>query len=300
MTAPAVAAVASADNNSVNYSVSVPAGTVDGDLLVGVVASDWGTDAGNAFPAAWGKLATSSYSAGTNAFHVALYTRVAASEPATYTVAHDGSGSVAAILRVTGWDSTAGLAGAVKEVAPSTTGTGTTAPSIVPFGVDDLLLTFHGAEITGSGARTWTPPSGMTEDVDRQSTVWTSLEVNHLANPSNPSGAMVATPSASVDTGAACTISIKAAGSGAGMAIDGHTLTYHMNRKAATIVNGVPTLTAQGAANVWAGTVGLELVHALNVKAGNTLPNFRELAGVLNQLAGTTGLEVDGAASNIP
>lgn len=91
-------------------------------------------------------------------------------------------------------------------------------------------------------------------------------------------------------------------GSSAGgiVAIDGHTLTYHMNRKAGTIVNGVPTLSAQGAANVWAGTTGLELVHALNVKAGNTLPNFRELAGVLNQLAGTTGLEVDGAASSIP
>jgi len=84
------------------------------------------------------------------------------------------------------------------------------------------------------------------------------------------------------------------------MAIDGHTLTYHMNRKAGTLNGSVPTLSAQGAANVWAGTTGLELVHALNVKAGNTLPNFKELAGVLNQLAGTTGLEVDGAASNIP
>lgn len=87
---------------------------------------------------------------------------------------------------------------------------------------------------------------------------------------------------------------------GGTVAIDGHTLTYHMNRKAGTIVNGVPTLSAQGAANVWAGTTGLELVHALNVKAGNTLPNYKELAGVLNQLAGTTGLEVDGAASSIP
>lgn len=84
------------------------------------------------------------------------------------------------------------------------------------------------------------------------------------------------------------------------MPIDGHSLTYHMNRKAGTIVNGVPTLAAQGAANVWAGTVGLDLVHALNVKAANTLPNYKELAGVLNQLAGTTGLEVDGAAAMIP
>lgn len=212
MVAPVVAAVASADNNSISYAVSVPTGTANGDLLIGVVASDWGTDAGNAFPAGWTKLTTSSYSAGTNAFHVALYARVASSEPATYTVALDGAGSVAAILRITGWDSASGIAGAVKQVAPSTTGTGTTAPSITPFGSDDLLLTFHGAENSADGPRTWTPPTGMTEDVDRQSTTWTSLEVNHLANPSTPSGAKVATPSASVDTGAGCTISIKAIG----------------------------------------------------------------------------------------
>lgn len=80
----------------------------------------------------------------------------------------------------------------------------------------------------------------------------------------------------------------------------GETLQYAMNRKAGTLVGGVPTLDAQGAANVWAGTVGLDLVGALNVKALNVLPNYRELAGVLNQLAGTTGLEVDGAAAAIP
>lgn len=78
------------------------------------------------------------------------------------------------------------------------------------------------------------------------------------------------------------------------------TLQYDMNRKAGTLVNGVPTLDAQGAANVWAGTTGLGIVGALNVEAGNTLPNYKELAGVLNQLAGTTGLEVDGAAAAIP
>lgn len=78
------------------------------------------------------------------------------------------------------------------------------------------------------------------------------------------------------------------------------TLTYHMNRKAGTLVNDLPTRTDVDAANVWAGTTGLALVGALNVKALNTLPNYRELAGVLNQLAGTTGLGVDEAASQIP
>lgn len=78
------------------------------------------------------------------------------------------------------------------------------------------------------------------------------------------------------------------------------TLQYEMNRKAGTLVGGVPTHDAAGAANIWAGTTGLELVGALNVKAGNAADNYRELAGVLNQLAGTTGLEVDGAAAAIP
>lgn len=80
----------------------------------------------------------------------------------------------------------------------------------------------------------------------------------------------------------------------------GETLQYAMNRKAGTLVGGVPTLDAQGAANVWAGTTGLGIVGALNVKALNVQPNWLGLAGVLNQLAGTTNLEVDAAAAAIP
>lgn len=82
---------------------------------------------------------------------------------------------------------------------------------------------------------------------------------------------------------------------------DGRGLIYHLNRKAGTLdASGSPKLQADGAANVWAGTTALPLVHALNVKAGNVMPNFKELAGVLNQLAGTTAFEVDEAAARIP
>lgn len=88
--------------------------------------------------------------------------------------------------------------------------------------------------------------------------------------------------------------------SGASMAVNTRTLQYHMNRKAGTLVGGIPTRDAQAAANIWAGTTGKDLVGALNIRAGNTFPNWRDLAGVLNQLAGTTGLDVDGAAANIP
>jgi hypothetical protein len=56
------------------------------------------------------------------------------------------------------------------------------------------------------------------------------------------------------------------------------------------------TLTAQGAANAWAGTAGLSLQGALNAKAGTS---GRAIQGVLNTLAGTTGLGVSAAAAAI-
>jgi hypothetical protein len=77
------------------------------------------------------------------------------------------------------------------------------------------------------------------------------------------------------------------------------TLCHALNRKAGTLVGGVPSRDSTGAANIWAGTTGLQLVGALNVKAGNTPPDYRDLAGVLNQLAGTANLDVDGAASHL-
>lgn len=59
------------------------------------------------------------------------------------------------------------------------------------------------------------------------------------------------------------------------------------------------TLDAQGAANAWAGTTGLELLGALNTKAGNPRGQWVGLAAVLNQLAGTTGLGDEAAAGRI-
>jgi len=79
----------------------------------------------------------------------------------------------------------------------------------------------------------------------------------------------------------------------------GDTLTYSLNRLAGTLVADIPTLDDAGAANGWAGTSGLSLVGALNVKALNTLPTYQDLNGVLNQLAGTTGLGPADAARRI-
>jgi hypothetical protein len=84
---------------------------------------------------------------------------------------------------------------------------------------------------------------------------------------------------------------------------DGLTYVYHLNRLAGTLnAYNVPTLEAQGAANVWAGTKGLALVGALNTlyAARNSGKNYNyDLPGVLNALAGTTGLGVNEAAARI-
>jgi len=83
---------------------------------------------------------------------------------------------------------------------------------------------------------------------------------------------------------------------------DGLTYTYHLNRLAGTLVNNVPSLDAQGAANRWAGTTGYAIAGALNNlyasrNSGNNL-NL-DLQGVLNALAGTKGLGINEAAAEI-
>lgn len=55
-------------------------------------------------------------------------------------------------------------------------------------------------------------------------------------------------------------------------------------------------LEAQGAANAWAGTTGLDLLGALNTKAGNARGSWVGLIAVCNQLAGTPGQRNDIAA----
>jgi hypothetical protein len=54
-----------------------------------------------------------------------------------------------------------------------------------------------------------------------------------------------------------------------------------------------------GAANAWAGTVGLDVVGALNAKAGVTGQNRQDLDGICNQLAGTSGLAAPAALAAI-
>jgi hypothetical protein len=67
----------------------------------------------------------------------------------------------------------------------------------------------------------------------------------------------------------------------------GSSLTNELNRLA-----GTTGLDEQGAANAWADTTGLATVGALNIKASSsrTRDKFKDINGICNELAGTTGL----------
>lgn len=85
--------------------------------------------------------------------------------------------------------------------------------------------------------------------------------------------------------------------------VAGSTLTSEMNR----LANGgtYPVLTAYkaliGAANAWAGTSGLGLLGALNLKADSSRQpdDYLGLNAVCNEIAGTTGLSAVDALRSI-
>lgn len=74
--------------------------------------------------------------------------------------------------------------------------------------------------------------------------------------------------------------------------IAGSTLCAELNR----LANGgtYPLMTAfldeQGAANAWAGTSGLGIIGALNIKADASRQpdDYKDINGICNELAGTT------------
>lgn len=85
--------------------------------------------------------------------------------------------------------------------------------------------------------------------------------------------------------------------------VAGSTLTSEMNR----VANGgtYPAMTAYkalvGAANAWAGTSGLGLLGALNIKASATRQpkDYKGLNAVCNEIAGTSGLSAVDALRSI-
>lgn len=270
--------VTAASAGATNITVTKPTGTVDGDLLL-VFAFCNGAGVTFTPPAGW---TTSTSGSGVHAWW-----KVASGEGASWTFTRSANTNSAVIqaARLTGVSPTSPV-----DAFSATGIVGSTTPADIPTQtVTTGVYLFQMASGVLNG--TWTPPGSATEDYDvlAAAASWGVAAGHETIGP----GATGTRTWTSTITGAKGGV-MWSLNNNTPPGVTGDTLVTSMNRLAHT-----SGLTATDAANVWAGTSGLDLVHALNVKAGNALPNYRELAGVLNQLAGTTGLGVDGAAAAI-
>lgn len=192
--AGSVVAAASQSGDTSSLTVSKPTGTADGDLMFGFQCSDYGTYANLTAPAGWSLL--TGLDRGSNLLHFKVWSKVASSEGASY-VFPQGSSVDGVIILATlrGVDTTAAnwlyatpawAANSTSRVAASVSGAASGAVLLCSSMVDmnDTVASF-------------TPPSGMTEQADKQSNHWALETVATLLSPSNPTGTKTFTCSSS-------------------------------------------------------------------------------------------------------
>ena len=87
---------------------------------------------------------------------------------------------------------------------------------------------------------------------------------------------------------------------------DGRTTVYHLNRLAGTLLNDVPQLDFNGAANVWAFNItgkrysrGIDALNQIYAFRNGGKNYYYDTPGAFNALAGTFGLGEAEAARRI-
>jgi hypothetical protein len=147
-------------------TINKPAGTVDGDVMLAIVANVSGVTAAITAPAGWTSLGAFTVTeTKTEAFR-----KVAASEGASYAFtvgggdAHIAAGIIASFSGVT---LTPSPIAADAEQSNTTASTSADAPSVTAPTANEILVCMYSTSgIEGTGFVTSTPPSGMTERAD--------------------------------------------------------------------------------------------------------------------------------------
>jgi MSHA biogenesis protein MshQ len=190
-------------NVAASISLALPAGTLPGDLLLAVVGHQGGTARNMTPPAGWTAVPSADYAQATNARIHAWYRFAGSDEPASYTftlTGGSGQDTAGGILAIAGASAAGPIAASLGQ-ANGTNSTSVTAPSVAP-SVANALLVFGGS---ANGAVTFTPPAGMTEQLDRGTTgtykVATAVATQPLAA-AGATGTRVATISSAVKSAA--------------------------------------------------------------------------------------------------
>ena len=159
----AIAFVAASTNtaNASSISLSSPAGTSTGDLLLAVVASRGGTSV--SAPSGW-SAALTPQTVDAGVLTVAVFYRVrAASDAASFSFSLSSSERVAGtMLAFSGVDSTAPVLNALGTVA----GASTSSPSATGFSTTVANAMLVAVFAQSQGSNTMTPPTGMAEASD--------------------------------------------------------------------------------------------------------------------------------------
>ena len=206
-------AVRPAPGGGAGLTINKPTGTVTDDVMVASITVTPST-VGITPPSGW-TVVQDTLQAQDATSHLTTYYKIAtASEPATYAwnFSTSHSGAVGGIATFSGVNTASPIVSSASLVENGNTAVDHTAPSITA-STDDMLVTVH--EYQSSG--TWTPPTGMTEAVDKYSGAATgatgvSLEMNYLLlNAAGPTGDKIATASGNGDEGASHSLALKSA-----------------------------------------------------------------------------------------
>ncbi|MBF8191651.1 hypothetical protein ITP53_39355 [Nonomuraea sp. K274] len=168
----------SATSDSATYTIDLPDGVAEGDILVLAQFADVGTLADIPTPSGWTQLLAVN-AAGGSVFRGKLWVKEATgSEPPTFSLTHaDSADGVAHLIAVQG--------GALPTTASSSAAgadVNVTTPGTTPDGTDDLEIRIAAA--TGNAnARTFAPAAGFTEPPggDVQSNTYTFAAVGYRA-----------------------------------------------------------------------------------------------------------------------
>jgi hypothetical protein len=172
--------------NGTSLTCNKPTDTADGDLMIAFQFDDYGTYAAMTAPAGW--AAITGLDRGSNLLHFKSWSKVAASEGASY-IFQQGSGNPDGVLLIVTIRGAINTSGTWIWSTPVWTATGTprvtpTVAGILPGGI---LLCSASADMNNVTAA-WTAPSDMVSLGAPQSTTYGTMCVAGMASAANPSG----------------------------------------------------------------------------------------------------------------
>ncbi len=274
-------------------TVNKPTGTINGDVMLASVVVVTNTST-VITPAGWTLVQNSNQTNGSTSRLYTYYKVAGASEPSSYAWTFSGAnnGAVAGIASLTGVDPASPIDASASQTTASSTSH--TALSVTTTVAGDMLVTIH----EFSSSRTWTPPAGMTEAVDRYSRSGTSgngvsMEMNYEPRPTvGATGVRTATASGSADSGATHSIALKAL---VVVVTPGAFNTYDSTTTPTTAINGFITTKVSGQ------SFTLDLA-ALNPTKNALLTTFTGAVKVeiLNASNNSAILDINGCRSSWP